>query len=510
MTTTPPQSAQLPSTSQKAVVQIAGDATAEALPPTTATTSATQQFYKPRARANSGGQRRTRTDSLTSPTGLPLPLSGSASVSRSPSFTKSPPAASVTSAAHSLTHAGNILPPSAFYRPGRPNSSISRTEHSPTQLVTTQSPLSSALKLPSTRLTTTRPSSAVSAASSLGVPLVPSTSVHAREHGLMMLQPLSHIHTRGSDDGSASGNDSTPETKKRTHTRSTTSPTTRVKPSREQLLPIREKEHAGSSQGKVSPALNGVRESLERMFRRTTSTERDRDRERSYLDEHERLPVTTEDVRQMMRAAPASPASLLQHAPAVHRQTDSSNYHAAHAATSTTPRAPTHNTYITPRPPVMTVPVQQKSYGPERNWQVFPSRNTFCLQGRFLTGGDSPWAFLFSLSLVFGIAGVWFGTTCVWWWQIESPAVAAVGIYMCLLTITSMLATVRVDVDEFDRFLSQTDPGHRRYVIRVSCLVISIQILLSRPTLLRMAGRAHPCPGTCVFDREREPNSPAS
>lgn len=437
MTTTPPQSA-LASTSQKPVVQIAGDATAEALPSTAATTSATQQFYKPRARANSGSQRRTRTDSLTSPTGLPLPLPGSTSVSRSPSFTKSPTAASVTSAAHSLTHTGNILPPSAFYRPGRPSSSISRTEHPPAQVVTSQSPLSSALKLQSTRLTTTRPSSAVSAASSLGVPLVPSTSIHAREHGLMMLQPLSHVHTRGSDDGSASGNDSTPETKKRTHTRSATSPTTRVKPSREQLLPIREKEHAGGSQGKVSPALNGVRESLERMFRRTTSSERserERDRERSYLDEHDRLPVTTEDVRQM-RAAPVS-----QHAPVAHRQTDPSNYH---ATTSTTPRAPTHNTYITPRPPTMTVPVQQKSYGPERNWQVFPSRNTFCLQGRLLTGGDSPWAFLFSLSLVFGIAGVWFGTTCVWWWQKESPAVAAVGIYMCLLTITSMLATVRL------------------------------------------------------------------
>jgi len=447
MTTTPPQSARLrlPSTSQKAVIQIAGDADAnvpaDALPSTTATTSATQQFYKPRARANSGGQRRTRTESLTSPTGLPLPLPGSASVSRSPSFTKSPPAASVTSAAHSLTHAGNIVPPSAFYRPGRPNSSISRTEHAPAQVVSTQSPLSSAPRLPSTRLTTTRPSSAVSAASSLGVPIVPSTSVHAREHGLMMLQPLSHVHTRGSDDGSASGNDSTPETKKRIHTRSATSPTTRVKPSREQLLPIREKEQAGSSQGKVSPALNGVRESLERMFRRTTSSERDR--ERSYLDEHDRLPVTTEDVRHI-RAAPASPASphSLQHAPVTHRQTDSSNYH---ATTSTTPRAPTHTTYITPRPPAMTVPVQQKSYGPERNWQVFPSRNTFCLQGRLLTGGDSPWAFLFSLSLVFGIAGVWFGTTCVWWWQKESPAVAAVGIYMCLLTITSMLATVRLD-----------------------------------------------------------------
>jgi palmitoyltransferase ZDHHC9/14/18 len=435
MTTIIPQDPQLPSPTQKPVVQIAG-APPETLPSTSATTSATQQYYKPRARANSGGQRRTRTESLTSPTGLPLPLPSSASVSRSPSLTQPSPTAGVTSPAHSSTHTANILPPSAFYRPGRANNSNSRTEHIPAQLVTTQPSSSSTTKASLTRATTTRPSSGVSAASSLGVPLVPSTSVHAREHGLMMLQPLSHIHTRGSDDGSASGNDSTPETKKHTHTRSATSPTTRVKPSREQLLPIREKEHSASSQGKVSPALNGVRESLERMFRRTTSSERDR--ERTYLDEHDRLPVTMEDNRQT-QAAPAAAASP-RHATVAHRHTGSSNYH---AAPSTSRSAPPHSTYITPRPPTMTVPVQQKSYGPERNWQVFPSRNTFFLQGRLLTGGDSPWAFLFSLSLVFGIAGVWFGTTCVWWWKKESPAVAAVGIYMCLLTISSMFATVR-------------------------------------------------------------------
>ena len=438
MTTITPQATQLHSTSQKQpeIVQIAGAPT-EPLP-STAATSATQQFYKPRARANSGGQRRTRTESLTTRTGLPVALSpGSASVSRSPSFTKSPPPASVTSAAHSL-NTGNIPPPTAaFYRPGRPSSSISRPEHIQAQLGTTQPSLSSATKVSSTRATTTRPSSGASAASSLGVPLIPSTSVHAREHGLMMLQPLSHIHTRGSEDGSASGNDSTPETKKHVHKRGATEPTTRVKPSREQLLPIREKEHAKSSQGKVSPALNGVRESLERMFRRTTSTEQER--ERSYLDEHDRLPVTMEDGRQMRAARPS--VAPPQHASVAHRQTDSSNYH---AAASTSPTAPTHNTYIAPRPPAMTVPVQQKSYGPERNWDVFPSRNTFFLQGRLLTGGDSPWAFLFSLTLVFGIAGVWFGTTCVWWWKEESPAVAAVGIYMCLLTITSMFATVRL------------------------------------------------------------------
>jgi palmitoyltransferase ZDHHC9/14/18 len=59
-----------------------------------------------------------------------------------------------------------------------------------------------------------------------------------------------------------------------------------------------------------------------------------------------------------------------------------------------------------------------------------------------LTGGDSPWAFIASFSLVLIIAGVWFGTTAVWWWQNKSPAVAAVGAYLSLLTISTMLTTV--------------------------------------------------------------------
>jgi palmitoyltransferase ZDHHC9/14/18 len=44
--------------------------------------------------------------------------------------------------------------------------------------------------------------------------------------------------------------------------------------------------------------------------------------------------------------------------------------------------------------------------------------------------------------LVLVIAGVWFGTTAVWWWKNKSPAVAIVGAYVSLLTITTMLATV--------------------------------------------------------------------
>lgn len=98
-------------------------------------------------------------------------------------------------------------------------------------------------------------------------------------------------------------------------------------------------------------------------------------------------------------------------------------------------------------PDTRPLPMETPNIDPEtgkvlHNWQLHPSQNRFFFGGRLLTGGDSPWAFIFSLTLVLGLSGVWFGTTCVWWWLNESPAVAAVGAYMCLLTISSMGATV--------------------------------------------------------------------
>jgi palmitoyltransferase ZDHHC9/14/18 len=101
------------------------------------------------------------------------------------------------------------------------------------------------------------------------------------------------------------------------------------------------------------------------------------------------------------------------------------------------PRPPNH------QPPLSAVPILNlDTKKPSLNHQLHPSNNKFFLGGRFLTGGDSPWAFVTSFLLVLVIAGVWFGTTCVWWWQNESPAVAAIGIYMALLVISTMLATV--------------------------------------------------------------------
>lgn len=86
--------------------------------------------------------------------------------------------------------------------------------------------------------------------------------------------------------------------------------------------------------------------------------------------------------------------------------------------------------------------ISEKTGKPQRNYETHPSRNRFFLNGRILTGGDAPIPFILSFSLVLSIAGTWFGTTAVWWWHNESPAVAIVGAYLCLLTISSMLATV--------------------------------------------------------------------
>lgn len=94
-------------------------------------------------------------------------------------------------------------------------------------------------------------------------------------------------------------------------------------------------------------------------------------------------------------------------------------------------------------PPLFAVPIiDAKTNKPKRRHQFFQSRNRFFFGGRLLTGGDAPWAFLASLTMIFTITGTWFGTTCVWWWHNESIVVAIVGIYMTLLVITNMLATV--------------------------------------------------------------------
>jgi palmitoyltransferase ZDHHC9/14/18 len=102
-----------------------------------------------------------------------------------------------------------------------------------------------------------------------------------------------------------------------------------------------------------------------------------------------------------------------------------------------------------PEYPLSAVPLKrEKSSSNVRNYERIPTSNRWFMRGHLLMGGAKPWAFIGSLTLVFGIAGVWLGTTAIWWWHNESPAVAAVGAYMCLLTISLMLSTVGLSILE--------------------------------------------------------------
>lgn len=140
-------------------------------------------------------------------------------------------------------------------------------------------------------------------------------------------------------------------------------------------------------------------------------------------------------------------------------------------------------------PPLCAIPmVDLTTRVPVRNYQLHPSRNRFFFHGRIMTGGDSPWAFIVCFSIALGITGVWFGTTCVWWWHNESPAVAIVGAYLALITITTMLRTVRHFLVFYFLFDSP-----RQHLILASYLAIWILILLIHQLHLQTALSALLC-----------------
>jgi len=130
---------------------------------------------------------------------------------------------------------------------------------------------------------------------------------------------------------------------------------------------------------------------------------------------------------------------------------------------SQSPNSHLHRGCFTPTPPaggldLRNVPRTDGDKKPIRRWSLHPSQNRFFFGGRFLTGGDAPWAFLASLTVVFTIAGVYFGTTAVWWWKNESIAVPVIVVYMTLLTISSMLATAFTDPGILPRGLDLDPP----------------------------------------------------
>ncbi|KAG9017186.1 Eukaryotic peptide chain release factor GTP-binding subunit [Tulasnella sp. 427] len=115
---------------------------------------------------------------------------------------------------------------------------------------------------------------------------------------------------------------------------------------------------------------------------------------------------------------------------------------------------------FTASPPYMVPVLSGKSQKPLRNYEIHPSRNKFFFKGHILAGGDSALPFLGALTLVLGIAGTWFGTTCVFWWHRGGggQAVAAIGAYLCLLTVSSMLMTAFRDPGILPRDLDPDPP----------------------------------------------------
>ncbi|KAJ7709759.1 DHHC palmitoyltransferase-domain-containing protein [Mycena rosella] len=316
---------------------------------------------------------------------------------------------------HSSTHAGGIQPSASFFRPSRPNHQY-------------------------------RPPSTESALPTDG--------------DVYNLSSLTKHISNDSDGpaGSVGGGTAEDEYTKQ-----------HPKPSREPLLPLGvrpslsrpslPRERSGSSStGPLSPSRSAtgrlVRNSLERVFSLRRGMSFESIRKSAGGAREGRMPFEDRnDEEHGMFDIPASSHYNTSTAPGDFPSSDVN--HTPSASPEPSFAAP-----ITNRdPPLSAMPVLDSvTHTPLRNHQLHPSRNRFFFNGRLLTGGDSPWAFVGSFTLLLTIAGVWFGTTCVWWWHNESPAVSIVGAYLALITLSSMLATATRDPGILPRNLDPDPP----------------------------------------------------
>ncbi|KAH9048147.1 DHHC palmitoyltransferase-domain-containing protein [Lactarius hengduanensis] len=340
----------------------------------------------------------------------------------------------------SVTHAPGILPPSPFFHPSRP----------------ILPPLSGSD-------TTSRPSS------------VASSNAHSPSHetpnSAYPLQPLAQDVQYDSDGFS----DSYPISGDRTSRNSMQDalppqqPARKQKHSREPLLPLGGPIHSRSG----SLATHRSRPSLARnVVERNATSASAAARMRDGFDRF-RKGLSLESVRKSLsgsgsaRESPVlgNPPSSASHGPPTPFETKE-NSDEEYRASGVAPLDLRHQSAIfIPYPPAKSeyppssVPVKhEKSARYVRNHERISSSNRWFLQGHLLMGGDKPWAFIGSLGLLFAISGVWFGTTCVWWWHNKSPAVAVVGAYMCLLTISLMLSTAFKDPGILPRNLDPNPP----------------------------------------------------
>ena len=249
----------------------------------------------------------------------------------------------------------------------------------------------------------------------------------------------------------------------------------RTKASREQLLPF-STEHSESGHA-VSRIGGGraVRGSLDRIFGRQSveSSRKSFDVEKTSSGNH--------DGREFLAPSHIVSPSYNFAPPSIYAPS------ASHASVShvypTGGLSTRRSSIVRPvQPPVLqnrvhvvvpptTVVLNEKTGKPVRNHTTLPSRNYFFCQGRALTGGDSPFPFIATVTLIFGIAGTWFGCVAPYWWRHESVAVPIVAAYMTLLSISSLLMTVSTNAllfltlrlvyaNEFFRFTQALrDPG---------------------------------------------------
>ncbi|KAF9227845.1 hypothetical protein BS17DRAFT_774413 [Gyrodon lividus] len=328
-----------------------------------------------------------------------------------------PPIPSTTHAGPSTTHAGGILPSASFFRPSRPVYS--------------------------------RPSSSPSMASN-------EVQFNSVPFDQFPLTPMARHASRESELGSVGDPGSLRESGHLSK---------RFKHSREPLLPLSSKPAATGVGVPLQPSLprdpsqksnsgNRVRSSVDRVFRGLSF---DSIRNKSNGSPHTSRLSSTEE-QSHGGADPIDDINIPHSSPPLPRK---SMVHPLVQIPSSRPTSfsPTPNHVFIPEPPKTSPPLYAMPLKPQkRNYQLHPSRNRFFCGGCLLTGGDSPWAFIASLTLVCGLSGVWFSTTCVWWWHNESPAVAAVGAYMCLLTVSCMLTTAFRDPGILPRDLDPDPP----------------------------------------------------
>lgn len=317
----------------------------------------------------------------------------------------------------STTHAGGILPSSSFFHPSRP-------VHS-------------------------RPSSSISLTSNDILPNF--HSAPPDQHPLSTFTSrISHESDMRSCGDPASIRDTNRQLSKR------------LKQSREPLLPLNNKQVVASASAPAGTLMhldpsykiastNRMRNSFERVFRglsfdsirrSTSSLGHTLTPRLSYAEEHPPFPLVDNlsPPPHRIKSSPSPPLIRIASG-------DSQSF------------SPTPNHVFISVPPDNHAPLSAMPSVPmQRVYQRHPSNNRFFCGGRLLTGGDSPWAFIASLTLVVGLSGVWFGTTCVWYWHNASPAVAAVGAYMTLLTASCMLTTACRDPGILPRNLDPDPP----------------------------------------------------